>query len=401
MTLTCLYCELTFKDPELHREHYKTEWHRYNLKRKLVDLPPLSREEFDKRTSSKASPSKDKDKKVSLHCEICNKHFSSENALTNHLKSKKHLDKENYPVSNLDVKQQVLKEKPLSKISSTDEKNNLPLVEKDDDWSDCEDDGEWESCDESDGDEERFIVDTNDCLFCDHQSDSTEGNVSHMSKNHSFFIPFIESLIDLDGLIGFLAAKIHYGICLWCNGKGKWFESIKSVKQHMIDTGHCKMLFEGEALEDYARFYKIKEDVNDTREDSDKSDIDNKDEIEKCDKTKDNIKVATVFEMKKIQELLASSDYELKLPSKVTIGHRTLAVYFKQNLKPLSSDSKHKVRRVLEQYKALGYTGATGPAALQIARDMSYAQKKRQQYYLKLSMKKNKFQPHFRPQIMF
>jgi hypothetical protein len=28
----------------MQREHYKTDWHRYNLKRKVVDLPPVTAE---------------------------------------------------------------------------------------------------------------------------------------------------------------------------------------------------------------------------------------------------------------------------------------------------------------------------------------------------------------------
>ncbi|VDN35973.1 unnamed protein product, partial [Cylicostephanus goldi] len=30
---TCVACHLVFKTPELQREHYRTDWHRYNLKR--------------------------------------------------------------------------------------------------------------------------------------------------------------------------------------------------------------------------------------------------------------------------------------------------------------------------------------------------------------------------------
>jgi pre-60S factor REI1 len=44
MTFTCISCHVAFKEPNIQREHYKTDWHRYNLKRKVVDLPPVTAE---------------------------------------------------------------------------------------------------------------------------------------------------------------------------------------------------------------------------------------------------------------------------------------------------------------------------------------------------------------------
>lgn len=43
-----------------------------------------------------------------------------------------------------------------------------------------------------------------DCLFCPHHSSSLVKNVAHMTKVHSFFIPDIEYLSDLKGLIKYL-----------------------------------------------------------------------------------------------------------------------------------------------------------------------------------------------------
>lgn len=43
-----------------------------------------------------------------------------------------------------------------------------------------------------------------DCLFCPHHSSCLMKNVAHMTKIHSFFIPDIEYLSDLKGLIRYL-----------------------------------------------------------------------------------------------------------------------------------------------------------------------------------------------------
>ena len=39
-----LCCSLA--SAELQRAHYKTDWHRYNLKRKVAELPPVTAEDF-------------------------------------------------------------------------------------------------------------------------------------------------------------------------------------------------------------------------------------------------------------------------------------------------------------------------------------------------------------------
>ena len=43
-----------------------------------------------------------------------------------------------------------------------------------------------------------------ECLFCSHISKTLEKNVSHMTVAHSFFIPDVEFLVDLEGLITYL-----------------------------------------------------------------------------------------------------------------------------------------------------------------------------------------------------
>ena len=49
MYLTCISCRVAFSDAEVQRDHYKTEWHRYNLKRKVAELPPVTLENFNDR----------------------------------------------------------------------------------------------------------------------------------------------------------------------------------------------------------------------------------------------------------------------------------------------------------------------------------------------------------------
>jgi len=46
---TCITCRVSFVDGDLQRGHYKTDWHRYNLKRKVADLPPVSADTFQQK----------------------------------------------------------------------------------------------------------------------------------------------------------------------------------------------------------------------------------------------------------------------------------------------------------------------------------------------------------------
>ena len=46
---TCMTCRVAFADADQQRAHYKTDWHRYNLKRKVATMPPVTAENFQKR----------------------------------------------------------------------------------------------------------------------------------------------------------------------------------------------------------------------------------------------------------------------------------------------------------------------------------------------------------------
>lgn len=55
-----------------------------------------------------------------------------------------------------------------------------------------------------------------------------------MGEKHSFFLPDLEFLIDLEGLLKYLGAKIGQGhLCIWCNEKKNAFQSLDAVRKHM------------------------------------------------------------------------------------------------------------------------------------------------------------------------
>lgn len=105
-------------------------------------------------------------------------------------------------------------------------------------------------------DETENPIAKNCCMFCGHESNDFVDNMKHMSVVHSFFVPDTEYIIDLEGLLMYLGAKISRDfICIWCNERGRTFYTLDAVRKHMTDKGHCKMLHEGLALAEYADFY--------------------------------------------------------------------------------------------------------------------------------------------------
>ena len=85
------------------------------------------------------------------------------------------------------------------------------------------------------------------CLFCARTSSSLEDNLTHMSGEHSFFIPDAEYLVDLTGLITYLGEKIAIAnVCIYCNGKGREFRTLDAVRKHMVDKSHCKIAYDTE-----------------------------------------------------------------------------------------------------------------------------------------------------------
>lgn len=49
-TMICLACQCPFDSREEQMEHYKLDWHRFNLRQRIVGLPPVTVEEFERKT---------------------------------------------------------------------------------------------------------------------------------------------------------------------------------------------------------------------------------------------------------------------------------------------------------------------------------------------------------------
>ncbi|XP_006874501.1 PREDICTED: zinc finger protein 622 [Chrysochloris asiatica] len=462
-TYTCITCRVAFRDADLQRAHYKTDWHRYNLRRKVADMAPVTAEGFQERVQAQRAVAEQESKGTATYCTVCSKKFATFNAYENHLQSRRHVELERRAVQAVSRRVERMNEKNLEKGLGADSVDKdavnaaiqqaikaqpsvspkkAPETRRDpaapthhqdptqkpprlqwfeqqakklarqqgeaseeeeegaldgDDWEDLDSDEELECGDaeelDEDTDEEGSpgpaalgAIPVTDCLFCSHHSSSLVKNVAHMTKVHSFFIPDIEYLCDLKGLIRYLGEKVGVGkICLWCNEKGRSFYSTEAVQAHMTDKSHCKLFTDGDAALEFADFYDFRSSYPDHKEGDEPGE-------------------AEAFPSEKSVQY-DDETMELVLPSGARVGHRSLMRYYKQRFgvsrAVTVAKNKKVVGRVLQQYRALGWTSSTG-AALMRERDMQYVQRMKSSWMLKTGMKNNATkQMHFRAQVRF
>ncbi|KAH8294528.1 hypothetical protein KR044_005844 [Drosophila immigrans] len=394
---TCINCDARFASAEVQREHYKTDWHRYNLKRRVAQLPPVAADEFQQRVLSARSATETamEEQQMSVYCSACRKQFSSQKAHDNHLNSKKHKEAvatssaSSSSASSLCVKSRVEPRPHPALAAAAAGKGRLAFAERAmqvDDIDDDDDDAEFEDIEEEEVDSDEWDkiaenpLSERDCLFCAEQSEDLVANLKHMSVAHSFFVPDAEYCTDIEGLIYYLGEKVaNYFICLWCNDRGKTFYSLDAVRKHMLDKGHCQMLHEGVALAEYADYYDYSSSYPDNQAGMD-------------------------IDAEVVPELLDGDEYQLVLPSGAVIGHRSLLRYYKQRLHPeralVPKKSDRRLHRVLSEYRALGWTHTQQQAAARKAKDIHLMKRVQSKWQMQLGTKANKLQKHYRAQVL-
>ncbi|GAA5812803.1 hypothetical protein MFLAVUS_006261 [Mucor flavus] len=289
---TCLACQVAFPSTDRQRAHYRTDWHKYNLKRKIMSLPPFSAEVFAQKVLAQQAKGKEEEERQGLvyECTVCRKSYFSENGFTNHLLSKRHKDLE------FNASQQ----EPVASPTIT-HKKEIKL------FSDTEEDTDNESVLSA---MDQLHLSQDRCLFCNLVNTDFEANLKHMTLAHGFFLPDVEYLEDAPGLVVYLAEKIEDCICLYCNDRGKEWKSQEAVRKHMLDKGHCKMAYdESENPEELLKYYNF------------------------GTMSEQDFEAATV-------DTVSNEEDELVLESGERLGNRRFMKYYKQKLRRSSSSSE-------------------------------------------------------------
>lgn len=374
---------------------------RYNLKRRVASLPPISSETFAEKVLSAQALNSAAAAKATFEktCEACQKTYFSENAFLNHVQSQKHKTKEAMLRRSKDETGSI-----MSGTFSMGEPINAPSENGiKDDASDIADGVKNVSLNSADGTPRPTIEEEGPglggeksteenypllhCLFCNYKSPNMKLNVHHMGRHHGMFIPEQDYLVDLEGLIRYLYAKINENNeCLYCH---KLKSTATGIQTHMRDKGHCMIAFETEdEMIEIGEFYDFTSTYSDA-EDEEMADADGEtkgdgeDDGWETDTSVSSLDSAEIgrepiddhsHQYAKLHKhkhhsheprphrekdgyhshahdyghAAFYSDYELHLPSGRTAGHRSLARYFRQNLRNYPTPEER-----LEQQRAI------------------------------------------------
>lgn len=362
---TCLTCRIEFKSPVDQSVHYRSDWHRYNLKRKCVGLSPIDGETFIKKIAEAKAAESTKKEPEKSYCNECRKLYSTKNAYNNHLTSKRH------------------KENVKNNLSKPAEEKVAPAAKK---QQQVDEEGEMDGSDIEDVDE--FDLEPEDCLFCNNSADSVDENLKHMRLSHGFCIPDCEYLVNLEGFLRHLCDKVgKYFMCLKCNDSGKCFLSAEAAKMHMVDKGHCMVDFSEYAALEYQNFY----DYRPSYPDYDPNDPDK--------------------EILPPKPAVSIVDGELVSKDGTVAVNRHLAFYYKQNFKPeddresvVANKEQHAL--VLAKGSSRGYDNKLVKMTPQERKALDRTEKQRQKRSdhadVKMGNKNNKLQGRFfRLQVNF
>ncbi|KAL4785269.1 C2H2 type zinc-finger-domain-containing protein [Aspergillus varians] len=342
---TCNTCFVAFRSSDGQRDHMRTDWHLYNMKRRVASLPPVSQDIFNEKVLAAKATSTAAAAKASFEktCAACQKTFYSENSHQNHVKSSKHKAREaRLGRDNADDTASV-----MSSTFSLGEPINKPR-DSEADVANVTEGLKEATIKEEDEDDGEKLPDADSfspshCLFCNDESSSIEENTDHMFKTHGMFIPERPYLADLEGLIHYLYRKIHENSeCIYCHAIRN---NPIAIRTHMKDKGHCMIAFDSEAEQvEIGQFYDFRSTYSDDEDENDSESVemvdggvkvagsDAGDEGWETDASSVDDEDDEDESFAKIAPAAYRTEYELHLPSGRTAGHRSLARYYRQNL---------------------------------------------------------------------
>lgn len=339
MQYTCNSCNLVFPTPEDQRVHMKSDWHRYNLKRRVAQLPSIDEDLFNSKVASLAISETGSDNinesKIKGEGQLTKKEIRRREKEALHEKKKQILE--------------TARQSMLSKMRDQNEENNGTTSSAFQDETALENIEDEKDSTKTEGDltseqQEELIVKEKlsnkvdipitTCLFCHTKQkanfEDLESNLAHMLKNHGLFIPEKKYLVDIEGLIGYLGEKIGLGnVCLCCSYQGK---NIEAVREHMLNKRHMRLPYETEDEKlEVSEFY----DFSSTYDDNTIEDGKAENEEDWEDVSGDEVEDDEINDLPPTNDsAIYQNGNELILPSGAVVGHRSLARYYRQNFAP-------------------------------------------------------------------
>ncbi|KXZ51114.1 hypothetical protein GPECTOR_14g95 [Gonium pectorale] len=430
---TGFYCSTSgtyFADLQSLSEHYKSDFHRYNLKRKVAGLPPVTKDWFEARKAQLSSAAAGATAAAPVQRlwidPLTKKKFNTENTYQVFVGSKKYAElvrKSGQPAPEPIIvtrqadaqQQQDGAAGPSSRAAPAGFKlvapsGGLPqrLQEGTDasmaDGGEDDDDSGWETASDDEAAElaeqakgeaaRRGDVAMQDAeaadgeafpewdvcrsLFDNHVSPSFQANLEYMFKKFGFYLPDSQYLADPEGLMKYLGAKLQAGgVPLYVRGddaSARQFRSLHAVQRHMVDTCQCKMVYDDNE-DEYEEFYDY-----------------SLGEEEGGDDESGAVVLAGAVPGSSGS---AVAGYELVVGDggggggKV-LGHREFARLYRQRHRPEDERQSVVVNTMLARYRALGAPTSTDDVRTrQMKAEVTTSRRRQQDSVLKMSMIKN------------
>ena len=211
-TFTCYTAPgASFASEEEMKDHYRSEWHRYNLKRKVAGLAPLSREAFEERSAREGE---------------------REAALQQKGGTRKQA-REDRRVAKAEAQSKNTQSKAAGFVATAEMTADQYMQYKMDNAA---------------------TFDEGSDLFSTHRSAGLHENLAHMARTHGFYVPHLDYCVDMPGLVQYLQEKVYVGNVSLVNNKA--FHSLEAVQSHMRDKGLCRLELEGHE-EELGEFYDM------------------------------------------------------------------------------------------------------------------------------------------------
>lgn len=378
---TCNACAIQFPVALLQRQHMRTDWHRYNLKRRVAQLGPILAEVFAAKVSSVAATEQAEDEDE-FGFVVHQRRGAGPNKQT----TKKDLRRQRQHEERGRVAALALlsvrDSSPALVVSSmsafslalqdtegTHETRLDVYLSGEEEAGPSEDSGYLldSGLDDTDTEEHAHpLLQAGDCLFCPHHSASPEASLEHM-RLHGLYVPHADLLADAGGLVQRLVDHVNDVLvgdedeesegepalqrynCINCHYRGR---TLEAIRLHMVGKGHHRFPYdtreERDAMDvffDFDRGYDagVEADAASTAESIDV----------------DDSGYTTVA--------VHSSGVELTLPTGSRIGHRLMDRYYRQHLTTrLSTDGEATVAVADKRFSHL--VGAVVPKEVKQAR---------------------------------
>ncbi|ANQ06179.1 Uncharacterized protein PCOAH_00005430 [Plasmodium coatneyi] len=214
----CYTCNIQIYNYSFFRYHFKSEWHKYNLKRKLLNLNAVNEVTFNEKVHSLTKgggspvsgndPLSGGDPASSNHCahkKQSNGKKKKEKKGNAELCSGKKANNGGSYTSNNCEGQKVKYATKEDVLMTKNVKYDNPLV----------------------------------CFFDNRIFNSVEENIKHMNDNYTFYIPDLKYVTNLKKILLTIGKKIYEeNICIYCFRHSK---CVKSLQSHMICKSHTKL----------------------------------------------------------------------------------------------------------------------------------------------------------------